>query len=72
MKINKGVQDMKKLPKLKAAFFEEGITSAKVAAVVGIPKSYLSQAVNGRYNLDEQQKKKIAVVLNRTTEELFG
>ena len=63
---------MKTLPKLKAAFLEEGTTANKVAKETDIPRSYISQAIHGRYNLDEVQKAKIAKVLNRKPEELFN
>jgi transcriptional regulator with XRE-family HTH domain len=63
---------MKKLSQLKAAFLEEGIPAVKVAKMAGIPNSYLSQAINGRYVLDESQMQKIAEALNRKPDELFG
>lgn len=56
---------------LKAAIFEAGTTQRGLARATKIPESYLSQAINGRYNLNEQQRKCIAIALGRPEQELF-
>ena len=57
---------------LKAALFEEGITQRDLSQKTGIPRAYISLAINGKFNLDSEQKQKISVVLARDERELFS
>lgn len=57
--------------KLKSILFERGIKQVDLAKDAGIPKSYISQAIRGRLNLDNAEKKLIADVLNLEVSELF-
>lgn len=63
--------EIRKQPKLKAAFFENETTAREVSRDTGIPEAYISQAIHGRYVLDEDQKRRIAKSLNLNPEELF-
>jgi transcriptional regulator with XRE-family HTH domain len=57
---------------LKAALFEEGITQRDLSQKTGIPRAYISLAINGKFNLDSEQKQKISVVLARDERDLFS
>lgn len=57
--------------KLKLILFEQGMTQSKLSSVAGVPESYISLAINGKFNLDPEQRKKIAVALGRNECELF-
>ena len=54
---------MKKNINLKMALFTEGITQNELANQTGIPRSYISQAIHGRYILDDIQKLQICEIL---------
>ena len=56
---------------LKLALFEKGISQAELGKQAGIPRSYISMAINGRLNLEEYQKGAICRVLDREYEDLF-
>jgi transcriptional regulator with XRE-family HTH domain len=58
--------------KLKVAFIEAGRTQKEVAREIGINEGLLSLAVNGRYLLDEGQKRKLAIALGKPVKDLFG
>ena len=62
---------MRKLAKLQAAILEENTTAGRVSEKTGVPRAYISQAIHGRWNLNNTEKEKIAAVLNRKPEELF-
>jgi len=57
--------------KLKAAIFEDGRTLIQLAADAKLPPMYISLACSGRYNLDEEQKAKLARALKKPQGELF-
>ena len=56
---------------LKAALFASDISQTKLAEQVGIPQSYLSLHLRGRYNFSEVEKQRIAEALGREVHELF-
>ena len=56
---------------LKAALFEEGITQKDLSQKTGIPRAYISLAINGRFNLDSEQRQKISVAMARAECDLF-
>ncbi len=57
--------------KLMAAIFKRGIRQKELAEKTGIPRSYISQAVNGHRNLSEDQKGKIAEAVQESVADLF-
>jgi hypothetical protein len=63
---------MQKNIKLKVAIFESGKTSKQVAIEAGISPSFLSMATTGRYIMDRNQKRNIAKVLGKDTQDLFN
>jgi len=62
---------MKKNLHLKMALFEQGVTQDQLAKETVIPRSYISQAIHGRYVMDDEQKIKISEMLGLSTKELF-
>jgi len=62
---------MNKNSKLKVALFEKGTNQETLSAQTGIPRSYISLAINGKFNLNQKQKTKIAKALNLDVKELF-
>jgi len=62
---------MKKLVTLKSVLFENGKTLAELTRETGIPRTYLSMALNGRMVLTDEEKNVIAKNLNKTVGELF-
>ena len=62
---------MQKNLNLKIALFRKGMTQAELSKKTGIPESYLSYAIHGRFLLDGKQRKKICAVLRVTERELF-
>jgi len=59
------------LKSLKIACLEQGIPQRKLARMVGIHESVLSNAIAGRWVLTELQQKRIAEILNKPSEDLF-
>lgn len=57
---------------LKIALFEKGLSQQALAKKSGVPPSYISLALHGKYNLDSEQQKRISRVLGKRREELFG
>jgi transcriptional regulator with XRE-family HTH domain len=62
---------MKRNVQLKAAIFDSGLTQSQLAKRARVPEMYVSLAVNGKYNLNAAQRKKIARALGRQEAELF-
>jgi transcriptional regulator with XRE-family HTH domain len=62
---------MRKNGKLKLAIFEEGISQIKLSLATGIPRSYISLAINGKFNLEIKQKSAICKALSREYDDLF-
>jgi transcriptional regulator with XRE-family HTH domain len=62
---------MTKNTKLKAALFEKGVTQAKLSKETNIPRAYISLAINGKFNLDDGQRQKVAAALGYREHELF-
>jgi transcriptional regulator with XRE-family HTH domain len=62
---------MKKLERLKGAIFADERKQRDIAKAAGVCQTYISQAINGRYVLDDEQKQKIAKALGRKVQELF-
>ena len=60
-----------KLAKLKMAIFESALSQAAIAKVAGIAISTLSQAINGRVNLTDAERRRIADVLGVAVGDLF-
>ena len=54
------------------AIRERGIRQRDLARIVGISETIISRVVNGIYNPDEVLQARIAKVLKRKPEELFG
>ena len=57
---------------LRNAIFEKGITQRSISRKVKIPEALLSMAINGKFNLNDEQQKKIAKILGRNVNELFN
>jgi transcriptional regulator with XRE-family HTH domain len=62
---------MKKNARLKALLFERGLTGSELADRVSIPRAYLSLAMNGRFNLNAEEKERIAAALGVPVNEIF-
>ena len=62
---------MKKQAQLQAAIIEANTTASEVSEKTGVPRAYISQAIHGRFILNDEEKKQIAEALNRNPEELF-
>ena len=62
---------MKKNARLKALLFEKGMTSVQLAERISMPRAYLSLAMAGRFNLDEEEKQRIAATLQVPVDEVF-
>jgi transcriptional regulator with XRE-family HTH domain len=56
---------------LKGAIHERGFTGRKLAAETGIPYSYISWALSGRFILTEEQRRSISKTLRFPMEKLF-
>jgi len=56
---------------LKSEIVRRGLTQRKLAAMTGIPASYISLSINGRFNLDAGEQLKISEVLNVVPSEIF-
>ena len=56
---------------LKLAILEEGLTQRDLAREIGINESLVSMAIHGKFIFDDEQKSKIAQLLNRPERELF-
>ena len=57
---------------LKAALFATGKRQEAIAKAARIAPQDLSHALRGRRELDAKERKRLARVLGRTEEELFG
>jgi transcriptional regulator with XRE-family HTH domain len=57
--------------KLKIAMFEKNITQAELSLKTGIPRAYISLAINRKFNFDDEQKSKIARALRTSLCEVF-
>ena len=62
---------MKRNVQLKAAIFDSGLTQGQLAKQARVPEMYISLAVNGKYNLNAAQRRKIARALGRQETDLF-
>jgi len=62
---------MTKNLKLKIAIIEAGLTQKEVAKKAGLTEECLSMAVNGRFNLNEAEKTRVAWAIGKPPEELF-
>ena len=56
---------------LKGLMFRDNLTLADMTEKTKIPAAYLSLAVNGKYNLDADQKARVAVVFDCKVSDLF-
>lgn len=56
---------------LKIALWSRGVSQSQLAKRTGLNAAIISMAANGRYNLDEGQKARIAQALKSTKEEIF-
>jgi hypothetical protein len=62
---------MKPNGNLKGAIHERGLTGRKLAALSKIPYSYISWALSGRFILTDDQKARIAKILDHKVAEIF-
>jgi len=62
---------MRKNTKLLVAIKEAGATQKQVARKSGVSETYISYAINGRFNLNPVEKAKIAQALNRPVRQIF-
>lgn len=62
---------MTKNSKLKIVMFEKDITQERLSKKTGIPRAYISLAISGRFNLDHEQKRKIAKALGMLDRDVF-
>jgi hypothetical protein len=51
--------------------FEKNITQAELSLKTGIPRAYISLAINRKFNFDDEQKSKIARALRTSLCEVF-
>lgn len=58
--------------KIKIIFIDEDITLTEVAEKMGMDRSSLANRISGRYKFKEDEKKKLAEILHKTVEEIFG
>ena len=56
---------------VKKALKDNGMTLSDLQRLTGINRSILSWATTGRVNLTSEEKRKIAVALQKTEAELF-
>ena len=63
---------MKKLKNVKLALIEKDLTQKELARMAGIEKSVLSNTIAGRWVLRQDQQEKVALILNKTVQELFS
>lgn len=57
--------------KLKMVMFEKGVSQTVLAEETNIPRSYISLAIQGRYNFNTQEQQKVAVALECNPQEIF-
>lgn len=62
---------MRKNAKLKTELFERSLSQEELSRQTGIPRSYISLAINGKFNLSEDQRKKIAATLKCDESKIF-
>lgn len=62
---------MIKNSKLKIEMFKQGVSQEQLSLSTGIPRSYISLTINGKFNLDHEQQKKIAQALGCKRQDLF-
>lgn len=62
---------MDKRVKFRNVLFKNNLTQRDVSKGAKVPEVYISQFVNGRYNLDEAQRMKIAKFLGMPEGDLF-
>lgn len=56
---------------LKGAIHGRGLTGRRLAAITGVPYSYITWSLSGRFILTDEQKAKIAKALDCPVEQLF-
>ncbi len=57
--------------KIKIALVERDLTQRELAKKARIPESILSFAINGKFNLDSNQKQRVAGLLGKPVNYLF-
>jgi transcriptional regulator with XRE-family HTH domain len=62
---------VKKNVRLKSLMFERGFKLSELAKETGIPRSYLSMGVNGRYVFSEAEQRRIAKTIGCKPEDVF-
>jgi transcriptional regulator with XRE-family HTH domain len=62
---------MNKQSQLKHILFAHNISQEEFAKASGINRSYISQALNGRLNLNDDEQQRIAEFLGLNPEEVF-
>ena len=60
-----------KRKKLSAVLFDREMTQRQLARKAGLPESYISYYMRGKFVFDAVQKAKIAVVLDMKPDEIF-
>jgi len=53
------------------ALFEKGISQKALSEGTGIPASYISMTINGKFNLGDSHKEKVANYLQIRVRDLF-
>jgi len=62
---------MQKNAKLKTELFEKSLSQEELSRQTGIPRAYISLAINGKFNLTEDQRQKIAKTLRCDESKIF-
>ena len=63
---------MTKNAMLKLRLWEKGMSQEMLSKETGIPRSYISLGINGRYLFDDGQKERISKALGLPENLLFG
>lgn len=62
---------LKPLVTLSGELLLQGITQGALAGKAKVPKQYISDAIRGKRNLDNDQKIRIARALGKSVQEIF-
>jgi ribosome-binding protein aMBF1 (putative translation factor) len=57
--------------KLKIAILQSGLSQRDLSRSTGINESIISMAVRGKYNLDQEQRSRIARALGKPEHQVF-
>lgn len=62
---------MRRRTELEVAIVKKGLKKGEVAKRAKVNPSYFSLAISGRFNLSDDEKRRVAKVLNRPVQDLF-